>query len=77
MSFNAVQNNTSLKPGMSAEAQETSFNAVQNNTSLKQEYTPGVHTTSFNAVQNNTSLKLASILTNSQKVLMQFKITHL
>ena len=35
-SFNAVQNNTSLKPSILEDVESESFNAVQNNTSLKQ-----------------------------------------
>ena len=34
-SFNAVQNNTSLKPSQAWEVKWVRFNAVQNNTSLK------------------------------------------
>ena len=34
-SFNAVQNNTSLKLSLALSAEPVSFNAVQNNTSLK------------------------------------------
>ena len=34
-SFNAVQNNTSLKRATSSYARKYGFNAVQNNTSLK------------------------------------------
>ena len=34
--FNAVQNNTSLKPIISSTSRTRCFNAVQNNTSLKQ-----------------------------------------
>ena len=33
--FNAVQNNTSLKPTIKHRRNKRSFNAVQNNTSLK------------------------------------------
>ena len=36
ISFNAVQNNTSLKPVLVTFKKLLSFNAVQNNTSLKQ-----------------------------------------
>ena len=35
ISFNAVQNNTSLKPLLHEHYAKQSFNAVQNNTSLK------------------------------------------
>ena len=56
-SFNAVQNNTSLKLLSHSIIDSLCFNAVQNNTSLK----PPTFTTPvepcFNAVQNNTSLK--------------------
>ena len=34
-SFNAVQNNTSLKPYVIYDGDKICFNAVQNNTSLK------------------------------------------
>ena len=38
ISFNAVQNNTSLKPNLFAYISNFGFNAVQNNTSLKLPY---------------------------------------
>ena len=38
ISFNAVQNNTSLKQGALVFTCEIGFNAVQNNTSLKLRY---------------------------------------
>ena len=55
--FNAVQNNTSLKPFLCFMIFPISFNAVQNNTSLKQIRKLVINILSFNAVQNNTSLK--------------------
>ena len=35
MSFNAVQNNTTLKPMIKKYGEDYGFNAVQNNTTLK------------------------------------------
>ena len=55
--FNAVQNNTSLKPVRLTVNPYFRFNAVQNNTSLKLVDTLRIDKYSFNAVQNNTSLK--------------------
>ena len=56
-SFNAVQNNTSLKRIHIDNHIKVGFNAVQNNTSLKLSFTLRAITSCFNAVQNNTSLK--------------------
>ena len=56
-SFNAVQNNTSLKRIHIDNHIKVGFNAVQNNTSLKLPASSVVLNDSFNAVQNNTSLK--------------------
>ena len=58
LSFNAVQNNTSLKPLPFLSTTIPCFNAVQNNTSLKQSICRKGEVKGFNAVQNNTSLKL-------------------
>ena len=60
-SFNAVQNNTSLKQTAYRRHGQPSFNAVQNNTSLKQRPYRGTLQRRFNAVQNNTSLKLIEL----------------
>ena len=57
-SFNAVQNNTSLKQELSSMFVKPGFNAVQNNTSLKRLKIQAPGRCCFNAVQNNTSLKL-------------------
>ena len=57
LSFNAVQNNTSLKLPLPPTKMYRSFNAVQNNTSLKPLFIMHWITIRFNAVQNNTSLK--------------------
>ena len=57
VSFNAVQNNTSLKHASVKTTRGMSFNAVQNNTSLKLFKLKKKDVFSFNAVQNNTSLK--------------------
>ena len=55
--FNAVQNNTSLKPVRLTVNPYFRFNAVQNNTSLKPSASVLIVVKGFNAVQNNTSLK--------------------
>ena len=55
--FNAVQNNTSLKPVRLTVNPYFRFNAVQNNTSLKLRHFFVLSVIGFNAVQNNTSLK--------------------
>ena len=55
--FNAVQNNTSLKPNDILGILTSGFNAVQNNTSLKLSAMQSFGVPCFNAVQNNTSLK--------------------
>ena len=75
--FNAVQNNTSLKPVHVKHQKCFGFNAVQNNTSLKLGVMLCIANGGFNAVQNNTSLKHARGLFRRTGVLMQFKITHL
>ena len=77
ISFNAVQNNTSLKQSILCGKSLLCFNAVQNNTSLKHIIRQLSNWYGFNAVQNNTSLKLVVLGYYRDGVLMQFKITHL